>query len=162
MKYGIYYAYWEKEWGGQFVPYVEKCRRLGFDILEVACGAFHLEEDSFFRELRQAASDNGILLTGGYGPRPEHNLASADEAAVERAFAFYADMFRKMELAGVRNMSAYIRKMCIDGYTINSQSPWTSPAIGSAASGGWAAWRIWPLTAGLRCAWRPSTALRDT
>ena len=24
MKYGIYYAYWEKEWGGQFVPYVEK------------------------------------------------------------------------------------------------------------------------------------------
>ena len=101
MKYGIYYAYWEKEWGGQFVPYVEKCRRLGFDILEVACGAFHLEEDSFFRELRQAASDNGILLTGGYGPRPEHNLASADEAAVERAFAFYADMFRKMELAGI-------------------------------------------------------------
>ena len=68
MKYGIYYAYWEKEWGGQFVPYVEKCRRLGFDILEVACGAFHLEEDGFFRELRQAASDNGILLTGGYGP----------------------------------------------------------------------------------------------
>ena len=31
MKYGIYYAYWEKEWGGQFVPYVEKCKRLGFD-----------------------------------------------------------------------------------------------------------------------------------
>ena len=28
---------------------------------------------------------------------------------------------RKMELAGVRNMSAYIRKMCIDGYTINLQ-----------------------------------------
>lgn len=105
MKYGIYYAYWEKEWGGQFVPYVEKCRRLGFDILEVACGAFHLEEDSFFRELRQAASDNGILLTGGYGPRPEHNLASADEAAVERAFAFYADMFRKMELAGIDRIS---------------------------------------------------------
>ena len=39
MKYGIYYAYWEKEWGGQFVPYVEKCKRLGFDVLEVACGA---------------------------------------------------------------------------------------------------------------------------
>ena len=30
---------------------------------------------------------------------------------------------RKMELAGVRNMSAYIRKMCIDGYTINLQIP---------------------------------------
>ena len=30
---------------------------------------------------------------------------------------------QKMVLAGVRNMSAYIRKMCIDGYTINLQIP---------------------------------------
>jgi Bacterial mobilisation protein (MobC). len=30
---------------------------------------------------------------------------------------------QKMELAGVHNMSAYIRKMCIDGYTINLQIP---------------------------------------
>ena len=42
-----------------------------------------------------------MRLTGGYGPRPEHNLASKDAAAVEKAFAFYADMFRKMELAGI-------------------------------------------------------------
>ena len=40
MQYGIYYAYWEKTWGGQFVPYVRKVKNLGFDILEVACGAF--------------------------------------------------------------------------------------------------------------------------
>lgn len=101
MKYGIYYAYWEKEWGGQFIPYVEKCARLGFDVLEVATGAFYQEQDAFFRELGQAAKDNGMALTGGYGPRPEHNLASKDTAAVEKAFAFYADMFRKMELAGI-------------------------------------------------------------
>lgn len=101
MKYGIYYAYWKKEWGGQFVPYVEKCKRLGFDVLEVACGAFHLEDDRFFRELRAAADANGMILTGGYGPRPEHNLASRDEAAVEKAFDFYADIFRKMEIAGI-------------------------------------------------------------
>ena len=101
MKYGIYYAYWEKEWGGQFVPYVEKCKKLGFDVLEVACGAFHLENDQFFKELRAAADANGMILTGGYGPRPEHNLASKDEAAVEKAFGFYADIFRKMEIAGI-------------------------------------------------------------
>ena len=101
MKYGIYYAYWEKEWGGEFIPYVKKCSRLGFDILEVATGAFWREDDAFFRELGQAAKDCGMRLTGGYGPRPEHNLASKDAAAVEKAFAFYADMFRKMELAGI-------------------------------------------------------------
>ncbi len=30
---------------------------------------------------------------------------------------------QKMALAGVHNMSAYIRKMCIDGYSINLQIP---------------------------------------
>lgn len=29
----------------------------------------------------------------------------------------------KMKLAGIRNRSAYIRKMCIDGYIINLQIP---------------------------------------
>ncbi len=30
---------------------------------------------------------------------------------------------QRMALAGIRNMSAYIRKMCIDGYTVNLQIP---------------------------------------
>ena len=30
---------------------------------------------------------------------------------------------QKMALAGVHNMSSYIRKMCIDGYVINLQIP---------------------------------------
>ncbi|MCR4614811.1 MAG: sugar phosphate isomerase/epimerase [Clostridiales bacterium] len=101
MKYGIYYAYWEKEWGGEFIPYISKVKTLGFDSLEVACGAFHLENDSFFTELRKVSEAEGIALTGGYGPRPEHNLASTDSAAVKKAFDFYADVFRKMELAGI-------------------------------------------------------------
>ena len=101
MKYGIYYAYWEKERGGNFVPYTEKCARLGFDILEVACGAFDREDDRFFRELAAAAKANGLRLTGGYGPRKGHDLAGTDPAQVEAAFRFYADMFRKMELAGI-------------------------------------------------------------
>ncbi len=102
MQYGIYYAYWEKEWGGMFAPYISRVKRLGFDILEVACGNFHLEADGFFRELRQVSEAEGIVLTGGYGPRPEHNLASCE--AVDDAFAFYSDVFRKMELAGIRSI----------------------------------------------------------
>ena len=101
MKYGIYYAYWEQEWKGYFVPYVKKVKELGFDVLEVACGGFHLEGKETFKELKKAADDNGIILTGGYGPRPEHNLASSDSAVVEGALKFYADIFEKMELAGI-------------------------------------------------------------
>ncbi len=101
MKFGIYYAYWEQEWGGNFIPYIEKTKKLGFDVLEVACGAFHLENDDYFKELKRVADANGMLLSGGYGPRPEHNLASPDDSAVENAFKFYDDIFRKMEIAGI-------------------------------------------------------------
>ena len=104
MKYGIYYANWESERGGKFAPYISRVKRLGFDILEVACGNFYLETDAFFQELKQVSSSEGIILTGGYGPRPEHNLASPDSAKTQEASRFYADMFRKMELAGIRSI----------------------------------------------------------
>lgn len=101
MKFGIYYAYWEKEWGGDCVPYIDKCSKLGFDVLEVPCGDFHTKPESYFKELKVIAADHGMLLSGGYGPRPEHNLASTDSSVVENAFKFYSDVFNKMELAGI-------------------------------------------------------------
>ncbi len=101
MKFGIYCAYWEREWDFPLIPYVERCKCLGFDVLEVPCGGFGEKDDRYFRELRAAAEANGMLLSGGYGPRPEHNLASTDETQVENAFAFYAQLFHKMELAGI-------------------------------------------------------------
>ncbi len=104
MKYGIYYAYWAKEWGGDFIPYIPKVKALGFDILEVACGDLHNQPDSYFTELRRVAKENDIILTGGYGPRPEHNLSSPDLAIVENAFTFYQDIFRKMDIAGIRSL----------------------------------------------------------
>ncbi len=39
MKYGIYFAYWEKEWETDYLPYLERVKRLGFDILEISCAA---------------------------------------------------------------------------------------------------------------------------
>jgi D-psicose/D-tagatose/L-ribulose 3-epimerase len=36
MKHGIYYAYWEKQWQADYIPYIEKAAHLGFDILEIA------------------------------------------------------------------------------------------------------------------------------
>lgn len=104
MKYGIYYAYWEKQWKGDFIPYVKKVKDLGFDVLEVACGDFHNEPIAYFEELGRTARDNGIQLTGGYGPRPEHNISSSDPAVVRNAFAFYEDIFPKMAKAGIASI----------------------------------------------------------
>lgn len=104
MKYGIYYAYWEKEWGGDFCNYISKVKKLGFDVLEVACGDFHTKELSYFKEARKMAESEDIILAGGYGPRPEHNLASTDEALILKAFDFWKDCFEKMNLAGIKKI----------------------------------------------------------
>lgn len=104
MHFGIYYAFWETEWGGDFLPYVERVQRLGFDLLEVACGSLTELSDSSCRALREASEQYGIRLTGGYGPRPEHDLSSPDLGVVENAFQFYAETFRKMNLAGIRSL----------------------------------------------------------
>ena len=38
MQYGIYYAYWEHEWNGDYHYYIDKVAKLGYDILELAAG----------------------------------------------------------------------------------------------------------------------------
>ena len=104
MKYGIYYAYWEKEWRGDYISYVKKVKKLGFDILEVAVADFLSQPDRYFEELGKAAADNGVILTGGYGPRPEHNLSSSDPSVVANGFSFYRELFRKMDIANIRSL----------------------------------------------------------
>ena len=55
MKYGIYYAYWEQEWQADYLPYIEKAAKLGFDCLEIACTPLNSYPLEKLRELRKAA-----------------------------------------------------------------------------------------------------------
>ena len=36
MKFGIYFAFWEKEWKVSYEKYIKKVAGLGFDILEIS------------------------------------------------------------------------------------------------------------------------------
>jgi len=100
MQHGIYYAYWEREWRGDYKAYVEKVSKLGFDILEIAAGPLPGYSEQDLRELRQCAEYNGVRLTVGYGPAPENNIASADPAVRAHALEFYQDLFQRMEKLG--------------------------------------------------------------
>jgi D-psicose/D-tagatose/L-ribulose 3-epimerase len=93
MKYGIYYAYWEHEWGGDYVKYAKKVGNLGFDILEISCAGLADMPAAKAKELAAAAKDAGVSLTGGYGPRPEENISSPDAGVVKNAFDFWKRTF---------------------------------------------------------------------
>ena len=40
LQHGIYYAYWEKEWSGDYLYYIEKAAELGFEYFGNCCGTF--------------------------------------------------------------------------------------------------------------------------
>ncbi|HIW73417.1 MAG TPA: TIM barrel protein [Firmicutes bacterium] len=77
---GIYYAFWEREWSADFLPYVKKVKKLGFDTLEVAAGALPEMTAAARRALREEAEAEGIQLTCCMGLDPAHDVSSPDES----------------------------------------------------------------------------------
>lgn len=108
MKYGIYFAYWEKEWDADLIKYVKKVGPLGFDILELSCAALKEISDHDLLELKKASMDSGVMLTAGYGPGPNENLASSDPEIVKHAIAFYTDILQKLERLDIHSIGGGI------------------------------------------------------
>ena len=102
MKFGIYYAYWEKQWGGNYSPYAERAARLGFDILEISCASLADLPKQDIAALRGVADRAGITLTAGYGPKASENIASADPAVAANALAFWKRTFPVLRDLGVK------------------------------------------------------------
>lgn len=108
MKYGIYFAYWEQEWGVDQKQYIEKVKKLGFDILEISCAMLKNIEKKELQEIRKRAEDAGVILTAGYGPSASENLASSDPEVVKNAIAFYTDILKKLEVLDIHTLGGGI------------------------------------------------------
>lgn len=95
MKHGIYYAYWEKEWSAEYIKYVDKMGKLGFDILEIGGTPLPDYTQDEVKRLKEAANANGIELTVGYGPSAEHNMGNKEFRV--KALEWYKKLFSVME-----------------------------------------------------------------
>jgi D-psicose/D-tagatose/L-ribulose 3-epimerase len=75
-KVGIYFAYWTRDWSADYVHYIEKVSKLGFDVLELAAGCL-VEMPKFKRDdIKKAAEDKGIELTYCIGLPGNKDIAS--------------------------------------------------------------------------------------
>ncbi len=126
MKYGIYYAYWEQDWSADYLPYIEKTARLGFDCLEIACTPLPGYTKEQLKEIRRAAKANGIFLTAGHGPSAAQNLADRDEAVVKNAKAFYTDLLKRLEILDIHTIGGGIYSYWPVDYSreIDKQGDW--------------------------------------
>lgn len=108
MKYGIYFAYWEQEWGVDYRPYIRKVKKLGFDVLEFSCASLVDATKQELLEVKKMAEDEGIILSAGYGPSAEQNLASDNPAIIKNAISFYGDILKKLHVLGITTIGGGI------------------------------------------------------
>ncbi len=103
MRYGIYVAYWLKEWSADYYGLIEKAGKLGFDCLEISCAALieQYASNADLEELKKRAEDNGITLTAGYGPPKQYDLSSSDSEITKNALRFYRDILSKLGKLGI-------------------------------------------------------------
>ncbi|HAG68416.1 MAG TPA: dolichol monophosphate mannose synthase [Lachnospiraceae bacterium] len=132
MKYGIYFAYWEKEWGCDQKAYIKRVKDLGFDILEISCAMLKDISDAEITEMRKMAEDAGITLTAGYGPAASENIASADPAVRAYAVRFYTDILKKLEKLDIHTIGGGIYSYWPVDYTkpIDKEGDWARSVSG--------------------------------
>lgn len=141
MKHGIYYAYWEKEWGADYLYYVEKVARLGFDILELGAKPLPDYTEKDIAELKACVQANGIELTAGYGPAASQNIGSADAAVRENALKWFTRLFQVMEKLDIHLLGGALYSYWPVDYSVpvDKQGDWERSVEGMKKMGAVAA-----------------------
>lgn len=122
MKYGIYFAYWTKEWFADYKKYMDKVSALGFDVMEISCAALrevYTTKEQLI-ELREYAKEKNLTLTAGYGPTKAENLCSEDPEAVKRAMAFFKDLLPKLALMDIKILGGGFYSYWPVDFTLNN------------------------------------------
>jgi D-psicose/D-tagatose/L-ribulose 3-epimerase len=107
-KIGIYYAYWTHDWDADFVPYVAKVRKLGFDILEVNSGTVTNMDNSERDRLKKAAADEGIELTCCIGLPAPYDIASEDSGVRANGVEFLKRQAEMLAYMGSKELGGII------------------------------------------------------
>ena len=128
MKYGIYFAYWTKEWGVDYKAYVDKVAALGFDVLEISCAALsnvYVKDEQLY-DLKEYAKEKGLVLTAGYGPTKEQNLCSEDEGTVKKAMGFFKNLLPKLQKMDIKILGGGLYSYWPVDYTkpVNKEADW--------------------------------------
>ncbi len=107
-KIGIYYAYWTHNWDADFVPFVSKVKKLGFDILEVNAGTVANFSNSERDRLKTEAEANGIELTYCIGLTADYDIASPEYKTRKDGIDFLRKMCEAIHYMGNHQLGGII------------------------------------------------------
>ena len=107
MKFGTLFAYWAREWKGDYSLFAKKAAKIGFDILEVSAGQLLDMSEKDLDELRSLTRDLGIRITSNIGPPKSKDVSSKVPAVRREGIRYLTAIMRAMDrldsrvLAGV-------------------------------------------------------------
>lgn len=107
-KVGIYYAYWTHDWDADFVPFVGKVKRLGFNVLEVNSGTVANMRAGQKVRLKDEAEKHGIELTACIGLPAKFDPASPDAVTRKRGVSFLKKQVQALAETGIRKLGGIV------------------------------------------------------
>jgi D-psicose/D-tagatose/L-ribulose 3-epimerase len=107
-KVGIYYAFWTQNWDADFVPFVGKVKKLGFDVLEVNAGTVANMNNSQRDRLKRAAQEHAIELMYCVGLPGQYDVASIDPEVRKSGVKFLQKIAEAIAYMGHKQVGGII------------------------------------------------------
>jgi D-psicose/D-tagatose/L-ribulose 3-epimerase len=105
MKFGIVYAYWSKDWEGDYSDTIKRAKRCGFDVLEIFTPLLLTLGNDKLAKLKADAADSGIELAFLVGLGKQHDLSSDDAGVRRDGIAYVRSILEVIHFLGGRCFS---------------------------------------------------------
>lgn len=125
MKFGTLYAYWTHDWVADYFQIADKCKKAGFDVMEI--GASHLLDmsDTEIEKLRDYCKELGLEISCNLGPPKSKDISSKDPAVREAGVKFLIDILKKMDILGSKVLiGAYFNSWPHDFIDVDKEAMW--------------------------------------
>jgi len=105
MKFGVVYAYWSKDWEGDYTETIKRAKRCGFDVLEIFTPRLLTLSTEELARLKSTAEENAVELAFLVGLGREHDLSSDDENVRREGIAYVKRILDVIRYLGGRCFS---------------------------------------------------------
>lgn len=95
-KLGIFVNFWEQSWTIDYKYYIDKVKKLGFDILEFQAQPLLEMTNDECRAIKKYADERGIKLSYSLGLNPKYDVANPDKAIRDGGVEYLSNIVRKI------------------------------------------------------------------
>ena len=95
-KLGIFVNFWEQSWTINYKYYIDKVKKLGFDILEFQAQPLLEMTEAECRDIKKYADEMGVKLSYSLGLNPKYDVSNPDKAVRDGGVEYLSDIVRKI------------------------------------------------------------------